>query len=186
MKNKNIIYLGVVTAALLLIPLLAMLFGGEVHWSIYDFVFAGVLIFGTGLVYELISRRVKNNNYRIGLIIALISGLLLIWSNLAVGIIGSEDNPFNTMYFGVILIGMIGALFSQFKAKGMAFTLYAMAISQGLVPIIALSIGRPDIGTTEQLMGVVKVLGVNAFFIVLFISAGVFFKRASLEILKKD
>lgn len=186
MKNKNILYLALATAALLSIPLLATLFGGEVHWSIYDFVFAGVLIFGTGLIYELISRGVKNNDYRIGLVISLGAGFLLIWSNLAVGIIGSEDNPFNTMYFGVILIGIIGALLSRFKPNGMAWTLFTMAIAQGLVPLIALSIGRPDVGTAEQLMGVIQVLGINAFFILLFITAGIFFRKANIEMLAKD
>ena len=35
------------------------------------------------------------------------AAFLLIWINLAVGIIGSEDNPANLMYGAVLLLGLV-------------------------------------------------------------------------------
>lgn len=179
MKNKNIIYLALITGAILLVPLFVMLFNGEITWTLFDFIIAGLLIFGTGLAYQFVSTKVKGREYKVALVLILGSSFFLIWSNLAVGIIGSEDNPFNLMYFGVIIIGIIGSLLSRFQAKGMAKTAYVMAIAQILVPIIALYIGRPEITTAGELMGVIKVFAINIFFVVLFVAAGIFFQRAN-------
>jgi hypothetical protein len=78
------------TAALLLIaPLVAMQFTAEVKWTLSDFVVAGFLLFGTGLVVELIIRKVKTRPYRITLVVALLLALFLIWAELAVGIFGT-------------------------------------------------------------------------------------------------
>jgi hypothetical protein len=106
------------TAILLLIPLIAMQFTDEVVWTFVDFAVAGVLLFGTGLTYMLVTRSSGSIAYRIAIGFALFTGLLLIWVNLAVGIIGTESNPANTMYFGVFFIGIIGALIARFRAKG--------------------------------------------------------------------
>lgn len=74
---------------LLLIPLIAMQFTHEVNWGPLDFVVAGVLLLAAGLVIDLVLRKVKNTNYRIAIIIALLIALLLIWAELAVGIFGT-------------------------------------------------------------------------------------------------
>lgn len=66
-----------------------MQFSNEVNWSIMDFVVAGVLLFGTGLTIEFVLRKVKTRKNRIlvcGIIILL---LLLLWTELAVGLFGS-------------------------------------------------------------------------------------------------
>jgi uncharacterized membrane protein len=66
-----------------------MQFTNEVNWSIMDFLIAGVLLFGTGLTIEFVLRKVKTRKNRIlvcGIIILL---LLLLWTELAVGIFGS-------------------------------------------------------------------------------------------------
>jgi hypothetical protein len=71
---------------LLLIPFIAMQFTNEVNWSLGDFVVAGILLFGTGLLCELVFRRVNNINYRIAICLILLAFFLLIWAELAVGI----------------------------------------------------------------------------------------------------
>ena len=43
----------VVTTVILLLPLVAMQFTDEVNWGVFDFVFAGALLGGTGLLLEL-------------------------------------------------------------------------------------------------------------------------------------
>ncbi|MGB5499733.1 MAG: hypothetical protein WBM77_12465 [Maribacter sp.] len=74
---------------LLLVPLIAMQFTAEVNWTPMDFIVAGVILLGTGLIFDLILRKIKNNNYRIPIAAALLIVLLLFWAELAVGIFGT-------------------------------------------------------------------------------------------------
>jgi hypothetical protein len=74
------------TAILLLIPLLAMQFTGEVNWDLADFAIIGALLFGTGITYELGVRRIRNTTPRTVAAIVLVLAMLLIWADLAVGI----------------------------------------------------------------------------------------------------
>ena len=61
--------------------------------------------------------------------------------NLAVGIIGTEDNPANLMYGGVLAVGIVGAIIARFQPHGMARALVATALAQALVAVIALIAG---------------------------------------------
>ena len=88
-QNKRIMGILFTVVLLLLIPFTAMQFTDEVNWSLSDFVIAGVLLLGTGLLCELVVRKVKKLEYRIGLSALLLLGLLLIWLELAVGIFGT-------------------------------------------------------------------------------------------------
>jgi hypothetical protein len=73
----------------LLIPFTAMQFSHEVHWSLVDFVVAGILLLGTGMLCELVMRKVKNTRYRLVILAVIILALLLIWIELAVGLFGT-------------------------------------------------------------------------------------------------
>jgi hypothetical protein len=89
MQNKRLIGLVLTVALLLLIPLVAMQFTEEVNWSLSDFVVMGVLLLGTGLMCELVMRTVNKIKYRIAICGALLTVLVLIWIELAVGIFGT-------------------------------------------------------------------------------------------------
>ena len=119
---------------LILIPLWAMRFapGLGFNWTLSDFVFAALLIGGVGLAFELSLRISPHWPYRAGAALGLAAGFLLIWANGAVGYIGSEDNPYNLVFFGVIAIAFAGALISVFRAKGMAWTMLAAGIAHAL------------------------------------------------------
>lgn len=78
-----------VVGALLLIPLIAMQFTEEVNWSPGDFVVMGGLLFGTGLMIDLVLRKVKGTFPRIAICGLVLFVLLLVWAELAVGIFGS-------------------------------------------------------------------------------------------------
>lgn len=92
MNTKNTRLIGIVAtvALLLLIPLIAMQLTNEVKWSAFDFVVAGVLLLGTGLLCELVLRTVRNIRYRIALCFVLLTALFLIWAELAVGVFGTR------------------------------------------------------------------------------------------------
>ena len=89
LKNKRLIVILLTITMLLLIPLIAMQFTNEVNWTLFDFVIAGVLLFGTGLIGELVIRKINKINYRIIILLVLLLALLLIWAELAVGIFGT-------------------------------------------------------------------------------------------------
>jgi asparagine N-glycosylation enzyme membrane subunit Stt3 len=89
MKNKRLKFILLTIAFLLLIPLIAMQFTNEVNWTPFDFIVAGVLLLGTGLIFDFAIRKIKNIKYRIAFSVALLVALLLIWAELAVGIFGT-------------------------------------------------------------------------------------------------
>src|SRR5688572_31081806 len=112
--------IGVVLAAgfILLLPLLAMQITDEVVWDQADFAVAGALLVGTGLMYELAARKAGNIAYRAAVGVALAAALLLVWLNLAVGVIGTENDLANVMYIGVLAVGIIGAIIARFRPHG--------------------------------------------------------------------
>ncbi|MDI6045891.1 hypothetical protein [Flavobacterium yafengii] len=89
LENKRGIGIILTVVFLLLIPLIAMQFTNEVNWNQSDFVVAGVLLLGTGLICELVMRKIKKTNHRIILCAVILAALLLILIELAVGIFGT-------------------------------------------------------------------------------------------------
>jgi len=89
MQTKRLITIVLAVALLLLIPFIAMQFTEEVKWGPLDFVVAGVLLLSTGLMCELVIRKVNKIEYRIAICGAILTALFLIWIELAVGIFGT-------------------------------------------------------------------------------------------------
>ena len=161
-------------AFLLLLPLAAMQFTTEVNWDETDF-----LVFGTMLAlacgtYELAARITGNSAFRAAVGLAIVAAFLLVWINLAVGIIGSEDNPANLMYLGVLAVGLIGAGIARLQPDGMARALVATALAQALAGVIALMFGWGSDG--ENWPRVIVVL--NGFFAALWLGSAWLFRRA--------
>ena len=88
-QNKRLVGIVLTVALLLLIPFIAMQFTNEVNWTVFDFMVAGVLLLGTGLLCELVIRKVKNIKYRLAICGVILIALLFIWIELAVGIFGT-------------------------------------------------------------------------------------------------
>lgn len=124
-------------AALLLAPLVAMQFTDEVVWTLSDFVFAAIMLGGTGLAFELALRKSRHIAYRAGAALGLAAAFVLVWVNAAVGIIGDGDGAANLLFGGVLAAGAIGALTARFQPRGMARAMIATAGAQGLVAAIA-------------------------------------------------
>lgn len=177
MQHKNIIRIALATAFILLLPLLAMQFTDEVVWDLADFAVAGALLFGAGLTYELVARKAGNIEYRAAVGIALAAAFLLVWVNLAVGLIGSEDNPANLMYVGVLAVGLIGAVIARFQPRGMARALFATAVAQALVAVIALIAG---LGSTGPIWPR-DILILTGFFAALWLISAGLFRNAARE-----
>jgi hypothetical protein len=112
--------------------------------------------------------------YRSAVAIALMAVCLLVWLSLGVGIIGKDGDPANRMYFGVIAVGLAGALLARFQANGMAHALFATALAQTLVAAVALvaRLGLPWSGPTEIVL-------LNGFFVAMFAASAWLFRKAA-------
>jgi hypothetical protein len=165
------------TAALmLLLPLLAMQVTDEVDWDVADFAIFGAMLAGAGGTYELAARMTGNTAYRAAVGVAIAAAFILVWMNLAVGIIGTEDNPANLMYGGVLAVGITGATIARFQPDGMARTLVATALAQALVAVIAVIAAMGDPASSP-----LEILGVNALFAALWLMSAWLFRRAAHE-----
>ena len=72
---------------LVLLPLLTTSVANQVTWGVFDFLFAALLIGGLGLGWEIILRTTCHRLGRAVLVLAVLAAVLLIWAELAVGII---------------------------------------------------------------------------------------------------
>ena len=96
---RSAVRVALVTALVLLIPAVLMLAGEPgTDWGVFDFVFAGVLVMGAGMLVELAVRRPSSVLLRV---VAAVVGAAAI-------ALGEADDAPGLMLFGVLLIG--GAL----------------------------------------------------------------------------
>ena len=165
-----------IAAAFILLPLFAMQVTDEVDWNLADFAVAGALVVGVGVTYELAARMTANSAYRAAVGVALAAAFILVWMNLAVGLIGTEDNPANLMYGGVLAVGIVGAVKARFQPHGMARALVATALAQALVALIALIAGLGSPASPP-----LEILGVTALFSVLWLIPAWLFRKAARE-----
>lgn len=176
MKPIPFLRSALVTGFFLLIPLIAMQFTEEVQWTLFDFVFATVLIGGVQLAYALVARRVKNASYKLATGLALLGMFLLIWVNGAVGIIGDEDTGINILYFAVTATILLGAIVSRLAPEGMSRALYSAAVVQMIIPVIAFIFVRSAVYEAPGIFGVFLL---NAIFALIFVGSGMLFSQAA-------
>ncbi|GAB3286809.1 hypothetical protein [Hymenobacter tenuis] len=142
--------------------------------TVAHFVMAGILLLVLGLVYLLVASRGRSGAYRWATLVAITASLLLVWGNLAVGFIGSEDNPANLLYAGVLAVGFIGAILAKLQPQGMSKAMFATALAQFAVPFVAMAIWRPELN-----LGVLWVIVLNTIFAGLWVASGLLFRRAN-------
>jgi hypothetical protein len=167
----------VIAALILLLPLGVMQFTDEVVWDEADFAVMAAMLFGACGAYEMAARMTGNIAYRAAVGVAVVAAFILIWINLAVGIIGSEDNPANLMYGGVLAVGILGALIVRFQPHGMARALAATALVQALVGVLALIAGLGSTGANWP--GAIVVL--TGFLAALWLISAWLFRKAARE-----
>lgn len=162
-------------AALLALPAVAMQFTSEVNWTPLDFVAMGVMLGALGLGVELAARASANGWHRAGMGLALLTAFLLVWVNLAVGIIGTENNDANMMFAGVLAVGVGGACLARFEAAGMARAMLATMAAHTLVAIVALAGGLGVGGPIWPK----DLIGTTVLFDGLWLTTALLFRRAA-------
>jgi hypothetical protein len=182
MKNEttfiqSIIRVALGTILLLLVPYVAMQFTNEVNWSPADFIIMGALLFAIGFSFVLATRFVSNIVYKIAISFALGSTFLMVWSNLAVGLIGGGAHWGNFMYMGVLAVGIIGTILSRLTPGGIEWTMYGMSFTFVLIAAIALFANMQEYPGSS----VLEIIGVNGFFALLYAVSGLLFRFVALE-----
>lgn len=114
--------------------------------------------------------------YRSAVGIALATALIFGWVAAGVGVIGADGDPSNMMYVGVVAVGVIGSIVVRFRPQGMSRALFATALAQMLVTVVALvaGLGLPASPPMELLL-------VNGFFVVMWVGSAWLFRAAASE-----
>lgn len=154
--------------ALLALPAVAMQFTSEVAWTASDFISAGVVFAVVGGLFELAARASANIAYRAAVVVAVGCAFLQLWITLAVGIIGSEENPANWTYLAMVLLAISAAAVTQGKTRSMARATTALLLLQALFSAIHLVDGH-------------FTLVIDAFFGALWFLSSRLFARAAKE-----
>ncbi|HJR83106.1 MAG TPA: hypothetical protein VJ775_04180 [Sphingomicrobium sp.] len=165
-----------IAAALLLLPLIGMQFTPEVNWTVEDFVVWGIMLGTVGGLFELAVRLSPLPSYRAGFGLALLGAFLLVWANLAVGIVGSENNPANQLFFLALLIGIVGAGIARLRAGGMVKAMTATAVALWVAFAIAVT------GPTDEpwVRHSVEFIG-TSIFALLFVGSALLFRKAAAD-----
>lgn len=146
-------------------------------WDVLDFAVFGGLLAGVGGTFWLARRMTDNIAYRTGVGIALVGAFLLVWVNGAVGIIGNPNNDANLMYFGVLAVGTLSAVFAGFQPVGMVRAMIATAIAQVAVAVIAVT---ASLGSSGPIWPK-DVLVLTAFFTALWLLSAWLFQKAARD-----
>ena len=100
MSKTAYVRVALATAFILLLPLVAMQITDEVDWGVADFVFAGALLGGTGLLLEVAARKGNTIAYRAAAAAIGVAAIVL----------GEDDDAPGLVLFGLLLIAAAIAL----------------------------------------------------------------------------
>lgn len=139
---------------LLLLPFIAMHFTGQVNWGSEDFIVMGIMLAIVCGAIELAVRLNGSAAYRFGVAAAIGAAFLISWANLAVGIVGSEDNPANAFFFYALLLGLVGCLVARLRPRGMALAMLmtAAAIAVAFVLAVSGATDEPNVSHWRELV----------------------------------
>lgn len=87
MNKGSISILVIITILMVMLPLVLMQFTNGVNWKLGDFILAGLIIFGTGLVCLFINSKIHKKILKILICGVIILISILIWAEIAVGVI---------------------------------------------------------------------------------------------------
>ena len=163
--------------ALLATPFVAMqLHADGVNWSPGDFIFAAALFGVIGGSFELAVRLSPNRAYRGAAALALLGTFLVIWSNLAVGIVGSEHNPANQWFFAALLVGIGSGCIGRFRAIAMSIASMATALLLWIAYAIAVMrpTDEPFVHRSVEFVG-------TSIFALLFLGSAALFRKSARE-----
>lgn len=155
--------------ALLLTPAVMMQISDEWHWTPRSFLFAGIMIGGVGLLYELAERASGSRAYRAGVAVGLAASFLTVWSTIV------RDDGNGIGFFMLILAAATGAFAAWFRPAGMARAMLGVAIMQALLGVAIAT--APSTASTPD--GASRALLFSGFFAALWLVSATCFRVAA-------
>ncbi|QDW67965.1 hypothetical protein FPZ22_12420 [Luteimonas granuli] len=165
----------------MLLPAVAMRFDTGVDWGAGDFIVMGAMLAIACGLYELATRLSDRTSWRAGFGLAVATGFLTVWVNLAVGMFGSEDNRLNLMFGGVLLVAALGALLARFRARGMAWAMVAAAAAQLAAAAVGLAVGLAADAYAPPGPMLVRETVLTACFALPWLASALLFRRAAQQ-----
>lgn len=156
-------------SALLLTPLVMMQISDEWHWTLGSFLFAGIVIGGVGLLYELAEKVSESRAYRAGAAVALLTSFLTIWTTIV------RDDGNGIGFFLLVMAAMVGWFSAWFRPAGMARAMLGVAIMQALLSLAIAT--APSTASTPD--GGARILLFGGFFTALWLASATFFRAAA-------
>jgi hypothetical protein len=111
--------------------------------------------------------------YRLGVLVAIGTALVMVWSVGALGIIG-PGGPSDLLFVSALAVGLVGAFLARFRPRGMARALGASAATIVLACVVSLAIGLQD----SEGASAGEIVMITAFFAILFAVSAALFARA--------
>lgn len=176
--KKTVLRVALGALAFWMIPLVGSRVVQGWHWDAKGFVFAYVLFFVTGMAYALIARKMSAWAYKAGVALALLTGFVLGWSNMVH--ISESERPINFVYFGVLVVGGVGAWMARLEPIGMARASFAMAATLAVLALTLMTLAP------EPPSDVVRLAVARGGFVALFTVSGLLFRFASLAAAHKS
>jgi D-alanyl-lipoteichoic acid acyltransferase DltB (MBOAT superfamily) len=157
--------------ALLLTPLVMMQISEEWHWTPRGFLFAGVMIGGSCLLYELAAWASGSRAYRAGVAVAIAASFLTVWTTIV------RDDSNGMGFFMLVMAAVTGGFAAWFRPAGMARTMLGVAIMQALLGVAIAT--APSTASTPD--GGFRALLFSGFFAVLWLISAACFRAAAIK-----
>lgn len=167
----------IVTALIVMLPILGNHFVEDWHWDVRGFVLFGTIIFSLAFSFQFITRNIHTAAYRYALGLTLVFSFTVFWGNWVQA--ADDVNPAALAYLIVPVVGVIGAVIARFRAKGMSLALSAMAITQAVLLARAFIIRNPDL--TPWTAPVIRGFVGNTINLAAFVVAALLFRKAARQ-----
>lgn len=147
---------------------IATQFDTGAHWGSEDVIFATVVFGVVGGLLELAAHASTSLSYRIAAAVGAGAGLLLLWVNVALGIVGSDDHPANGDYLVVLVAAIAGAVVAFGNPRLLFRAMLGAAGAHLLIGALHLRYGF-------------EAAAINLFFVALWTASALLFRRAANE-----
>jgi hypothetical protein len=138
----------------------------------------GTIIIGA-IVYMAVNEHSQVYRWAVGL--ALTAAFILFWMIGAVALLGPEfgRNTADLIYFGVVAVGVIGAIIARFRPRGMARAMFATAVAVLVLPVILVAGLTPLSPNQAGELFPYGLLLVHSAFAALFVGSGWLFRKSA-------
>ena len=116
------------------------------NWTLFDFVLAGFLLAALALAVFLLLRLKRSRAYRAGLFLFIVTSVLLILVNGAVGIIGGSENDANMLYVAALGAAWLGGAVMRFRSNWLSRFLSVLALSYVFIAAASVTLGWGQAG----------------------------------------